>query len=252
MAFTNRWVCAVDSSIVIDPDEILGKNKVLDTVKGKEYQLYKVIVFDPPMVSESGNIEYVGGKLYYQMEFPIIDYEIEQIGNNDIQIRESSKIIRRTFTVDFWMSLYLDQNYILFKNSRIEGDGLAELSYMLFESEDGIKPVTFLVEKLEKDLRNGVIDAGMWGLSFKGRVGSVHSGTMYGEEIDIDDELYSEVSNTKKGFLGLKIDMGNEILKVRVTKKGTITLYRKYDSDMEANQRVLEVIENYLEDYITF
>ncbi|XRO77340.1 hypothetical protein ACO3VM_02085 [Methanocaldococcus sp. 10A] len=186
MSFTNRWVCAVDSSIVMDPDEILGKNKVLDTTEGKEYELYKVIVFDPPMVSESGNIEYVGGKLYYQMEFPIIDYEIEQIENNEIQIKESSKIIRRTFTVNFWMSLYLDQNYILFKNSQIEGDGLAELSYMLFNRKNGIKPITFLIEKLEEDLRNGVVGAGMWGLSFKGRNGSVHSGTMYGEDIDID------------------------------------------------------------------
>jgi len=196
MSFTNRWICAIESSNTIDPKDILSKNKVINKEEGEKFPLYKVVVLGPSIVSETNEIEYLEGKLYYQREFSVIDYEIESIENgDDIQIRETNRVVRKTYTIDFWMSLKLDQNYILFKNSRMKEDGLIELSRTLFGRSNGIKPVNFLVERMEKDLKDGNISGSIWGLSFKGRTGSVNSGTMYGEEIDPDDDLYDEVSN---------------------------------------------------------
>jgi len=237
MAFTNRWVCVINLERV-SPKDILSKDGAIQTEKrkenGEEFELSRVVKFDPPITDNEGKIKYLNGKLYYQWKDEIVDFSIESEeidGRTNIRLRENKQPIRRTSVVDFWMAFDRSRKYILFKNSKIGEKGLRVLSTLLFEDPEGIKPAEFDIRGIETDVKNGIFE-GMWAFHFRDRNGSITKGTLYADDIvDMeDDPMYEEAATAPKNFIGLIMELDDgERVKLRVSRKGTITIYKDID-----------------------
>lgn len=237
MAFTNRWVCVINLDNV-SPEDILAKDGIIQQDWGEKFELSKVIKFDPPIKGkdEKGNeqIKYLSGKLYYQWEDDVIDFSIEseKIGEKtNVQLRETVQKIRRTSIVEFWMSFNKSRKYILFRNSKIGERGLRSLSTLLFGDPNIIKPAEFDIRQIEADVKAGVFE-GMWAFHFKDRNGSITKGTLYADDIvdTEDDPMYTEAATAPKNFIGLIMEFNeSERVKLRISKKGTVTIYKTID-----------------------
>ncbi len=260
MGFTNRWVCMINLES-ISPKDIRSKEGIIHEEKGEAFDLRTVVKFDPPIKGEDEQIKYLTGKLYYQWEDKVKDFSIsiEQAGDKaedgkrGIQLVETMQTVRRTSIVDFWMAFNRNRKYILFKNSKIGEAGLMNLSKLLFGDPSVIKPVEFDIQKIETDVKNGLFE-GMWAFYFNGRKGSITKGALYADiTVDIeDDNMYKEAASAPKNFIGLIVELSingkSEKVKLRVSRKGTVTIYRDLDSIdyLDTIFDVIELFEGYI------
>lgn len=218
MAFTNRWICKVEEEF--DIGKIKDRNGLFWEEEGKKYKLSNLLKFYTEIKSYQENI-ILHGVLYFQWEDEIRDYEIKKDA-----LEETKQLIRRTSVIPFWLS---EDGIMAFANSSastIRGRDI--LSKILFEKENAIKKIEFNIKQIERDIRNGTLQ-GMWTYYFTERPGSVTKGIHYGEDIDQNDTLYQETLRAPKNFIGFKVTIDNELVKIRITKKGSITLMGDYN-----------------------
>ena len=166
MGFTNRWVCQTSENIEFGPikqtlEEHFGIRE------GKEHELRSIVSIDSEI--EGNNCSYLCGKLHYQEEDDLIDYEITELK----KLKMVPKVIRRTYYIDFWVC---SNGMILFAKSgdknQIINAGKDLLSDIMFGKSDAIKKVTYDIKKIEDDALSGKHD-GMWTFSFDGRQGNI-------------------------------------------------------------------------------
>lgn len=223
--FTNRWVCKIDEEVDLRLEAIKEKDGQFWEERGEKFSLRRLIKLDPEIITENPG-QFISGRFYFNWEQQIVDYEIKEDGS----IEETYQIIRRTNTIPFWISI--NQRLILFSNSKqYTREGAKTLSKLFFKTEDGFKPVQFDVQAIEQAARNGKFT--MWTYSFKDRQGSIRTGTHYGEDIDPQDPMYQETTKAPKNFIGIKMVIFNQEVKVRITRDGTVTFYGFFDEPQQ-------------------
>jgi len=218
--FTNRWVCKINEGLHLSLDLIKEKDNYFWAEEGDEFPLGRLIKLDPEIRTDYG--EFISGRFFFNWEQSIEDYEIQEDGT----IEEKHQTVRRTNTISFWVSI--DQRLILFSNSKTyTKEGAKTLSRLFFGNDEGFKPVNFDIQSIEQACRNGEFD--MWTYSFRERQGSIIKGTHYGEDIDPNDPMYQETAAAPKNFVGIKMMIFNQELKVRITREGSTTFYGLFE-----------------------
>lgn len=217
--FTNRWVCKIRDDLPLSLDLIKEKEGKFWEEEGEKYTLRRLVKLDPEIKTQNPG-EFISGRFYFNWEYPMEDYEIKDDKTTE---RADPQIIRRTSTVPFWISI--NQRIICFPNSKKHTKlGKETLARLFFhDDEDGILPVNFDVQAIERAWRNGEFST--WTYSFRERDGSINSGTHFGEEIDLTDPIYQQTITAPKNFIGIKMTLQDQEVKVRVTKNGTVTVY---------------------------
>jgi len=216
MGFTNRWVCRI-KNLNFDIEKIKNLDGHYWKEEGEKHTLGRLIKLNPKIRTDDiGSI--ISGNFYFNWEQKIKDYEIKEDGKID----ETTQIIRRTNTVHFWISSAA--RLILFPNSSdYVVEGAKTLSELFFGTEEGFDPITFDVSAIEKAANRG--EFSMWTYYFNQRQGSIDKGVHYGDDIDTKDDLYRETASAPKNFIGIKMTVAGRIVKVRITKNGTVTFY---------------------------
>lgn len=231
--FTNRYVC----KSLVPYDFNSAKQKLeshYSSVQGESYELRSIVSLEPEIII-SEDERYLSGKLYFQNESKMIDYEITQ----DKKLINANNIRRNTFTVDF--NLSSNGETILFRNSGksvIEGSKI--LSSILSQNPDNIRNLNFNIKKIEADVLSKKL-LGMWTFSFRDRHGNIKSGTSYGEDVD-QDPMYDQVGSVPKNWIGIKKDIDDRIIKMAIFRKGTIRLLTNFEGEGNL-PRIFEIIE---------
>lgn len=190
---------------------------------GEQYSLKTMVKLNPEVVI-SDDEKYISGKLYYQKEIEIIDFDI----TDEKKLHEDKFIRRSTFIVDFYISPNL--NLILFKNSQDKVQyGKQVLSSLLYGDKYAIKSLNFNIENLEKEVLNGRFH-GMWTLNFRDRLGNITSGTNYGDNVNMDP-MYGQMGGAPRNFIGIEKEFDDNKVKIRICRKGSVTFMSNMEED---------------------
>lgn len=194
-----------------------------ETKDGEHYPLKTMVKLNPEVII-SDDEKYISGKLYYQKEIEIIDFDI----TDDKKLHEDKFIRRSTFIVDFYMCPHL--NIILFKNSKdYVHYGKQVLSSLLYGDNYAIKSLNFNIEDLEKEVLNGKFH-GMWTLNFRDRSGNITSGTNYGDNVNMDP-MYGQMGGAPRNFIGIEKEFEDNTVKIRICRKGSVTFMANMEED---------------------
>ncbi len=238
MGFTNRWVCKTEEETDLGViKQTLEEH--FGTREGKEHELRSIVTIDSEI--ETPNCKFIGGKLHYQAEDDITDYEITELKT----LKRVPKVVRRTYYVDFWIS---SNGLILFGKSGDKNKTISEgkdlLSQIMFGENGAINKITFDIKKIEEDALAGRHE-GMWTFSFDGRLGNISKGTAFGEEVH-EDPIYGQFRSAPKKFIGVKKEVDGNEIKVAIFEGGTFRIHTDLEDSVYIPQ-VFESIEEFLE-----
>ncbi|WP_424355398.1 hypothetical protein [Methanobacterium sp. MBAC-LM] len=238
MGFTNRWVCQTGEEMDLGViKQTLEEHFGART--GKEHELRSIVTIDSEI--ETQDCKFIGGKLHYQAEEDITDYEITELKT----LKRVPKTVRRTYYIDFWIS---SNGLILFGKSgdknKIINDGKEILSQIIFGNNNSINKITFDIKKIEEDALAGKHE-GMWTFSFDGRLGNISKGTAFGEEVH-EDPIYGQFRSAPKKFIGVKKEVDGNEIKVAIFEGGTFRIHTDLADSVYIPQ-VFESIEEFLE-----
>jgi len=238
LGFTNRWVCETEEDIDLDVIKQTLEEHFGSRI-GKEHELKSIVTIDSEI--EGSECNYLCGKLHYQEEEDITDYEITELK----KLKMVPKTVRRTYYVDFWIA---SNGLILFGKSgdknKIINNGKDLLSQIMFDSNDSINKVKFDIKRIEEDALAGRHD-GMWTFSFDGRLGNISKGTAFGEEVH-EDPVYGSFRSAPKKFIGVKKEVDGNEIKVAIFEGGTFRIHTDLEDSVYIPQ-VFESIEEFRE-----
>ena len=186
---------------------------------------------------DSKESKYITGILFYQKNMKFENYDI--IGKKKFELVKST--VKMTNSVDFHIST--NTNTILFNNSKAPTqEGKTILSEILFKKKNKINNYTFDIQAIEADVIDKKLN-GMWTFSFKDRQGKIQSGVAYGKEVNLDP-MYNLTKGAPKNFIGIEIKALDQIIKVRVSRKGSISIYTNFD-DITHTKDVFALVESF-------
>jgi len=140
----------------------------------------------------------------------------------------------------FWLSSI---GFLIVQDGRNKEKVFEILGSAFGQPPNKIKALGFDIDRMALDYSRKWIGA------FKDREGNVHSGTLYGEDIDDDPEFGDPFKHTlKKNQLGITTEHFEGIeTKVRVTRKGFLQIFKSLDENPE---QVIELIRDEFSDYL--
>ena len=236
--FINRWICKIKEGVDLNVDRIKKFDGHFWVEDGQKYKLGRLIKLNPEVQSPDGGI-ILSGKLYFNWEDEIEDYEILENGT----LQGGKQIVRRMSILPFWISI--DQRLICFPNSKTYTKiGMRRLSELFFQDSYAIKPVKFNIYAIEKAWKNG--EFSVWAYYFRERQGSVDKGIHYGEDINLNDPLYQETATAPKNFIGIKLVIGDEEVKIRITRDGSLTIYSSIFNELQQQLELFRLIGDLL------
>lgn len=234
MAFCNRWVCKSTKEYELDNIKDILDGEKLGLIKGKKFELKHLVKLDPLISTNTSR--YLPGTLFYEGEIENNYYDLTDSGD----LEEHKDIQKTTYSVPFWIS---DETTILFRNSQAPTkDGKDLLSDIIFKKPNKIKNLNYDIEEIESDINSGILQ-GMWTSSFRDRLGNITSGVVYGENINVDS-MYNQTTGAPKNFVGIEKTLNGSVVKITVSRKGTINILKDLDSVTDA-VTTFETIEEF-------
>lgn len=236
MAMSNRWVCRCKENYELEDIKKILETESKGERKGEKIDKLKYIIQLDPQIISTEKINYISGTLFFEDEIKNEYYNL----TDDGELEEISDIQKTTYTINFWIS---SNGIFLFRNSQphtVKGKDF--LSKLLFKHSDVIKNFNYDIESIEKDVISGVLH-GMWTICYKDRQGNITSGTHYGENVN-NDPMYNQTMGAPRNFIGVEKETDEEIIKITIYRKGTITIFKNFESPTDI-VKVFKVIEEF-------
>ena len=136
----------------------------------------------------------------------------------------------------------IGNNLVRVQNSSARSVAFSVLSHGLGGVVDYVKPVNFDLQTLARDY------SGHWVGGIQDRDGHMQSGIFWGDTIERDDAIGRCYRNGTKNQVGFATEyFGNEPMKVRVTKEGSIQVYGNVTEEQYI-QFVMDELSQYMID----
>lgn len=210
MAFNNRWICKYDNSFSFDEikENIKTNDFFIENTNFNSLK-HKIDIYDE---FNSEKLNFIYGKYGYEYETNASTPQI-----TEERIIDTGDLIVRTNVISFWIA---DNNIILF--SLKEAKSKNKFAENILTDESSIRNVDIDIKKIHEDVDKGKL-SDMWASAFENRDNNVNKGSFYGVHVN-DDPIYSETEEATKNFVGIMKDIGDEKIKLKLTKDGGIQI----------------------------
>jgi|GEM_PF-1666504 hypothetical protein len=239
MPNTSRWICKSTQGYAID-----GVKKTLKALQDEKYRTYEgtenaelryTVNLHEDVARQDW--KYIYGTFYFEYEQGGTTYKFTDTGAVDAE----DTVTIDTDGVDFWIS---NATHVLFSKSKKDATNISArelLSSALFGERDKINHISFDIAKIESDYLASNSSA-LWTCGVKRR-GKITSAIFWGDDISSDD-MYGYAKKAKRKSIGVKVKIGERIVKIRISKDGTITACTGFGEPLNASQ-LFDVVEKF-------
>ena len=182
--------------------------------------LKSFIKLDPVELLLKDGVKLISGTLFYEY---INDTKRIVSEDGKYKVVDKSGIIDTHWT-KFWFS---EKSFIIIEKGNNGRRILEIISEALFEMSDSIKPVEFDIDRIARDYPSH------WLGGFYDREGHINTGTLYGEDIIVDEEMGDAYAHTKhKNQVGIITDYFDGVeTKIKVTRSGYVQIYGGFNEN---------------------
>lgn len=213
MAFNNRWICKYDDSFSFDEikEDIVSNHFFVENTNLNSLK-HKIEVHDE---YNSEELNFIYGKYGYEYE---TNTPVPKI--TEEKIYDTGDLIVQANTISFWIA---DNNFILFSLKDMKSKN--NFAENILTDESSIRNVDVDIKKMHEDVEKGKL-SDMWASAFKNRDSNVNKASFYGVHVN-DDPIYSATKDAPRNFVGIMKDVGDEKIKIKLTKDGSFQILCK-------------------------
>jgi hypothetical protein len=189
----------------------------------KPFKLKSVVHLDTPQLELSGKSKLLSGIVHY--EYVFTPRKLEEDDEGRYQLVEGEPLVDVRYG-RFWLTTKSVVNIVVAEKMDTREFTFKVLSQAMAKNNNHCLAMHMDVNAIAKDYGKH------WISGLVGRHGNLQSGTFYGDTLEREPLLRAEYGGWNKNQVGFTTDHFGPPTKVKVTREGTVTVYRGLDQNM--------------------